>query len=405
MNSPFKVSVFYGSGTPDSDLRLVLSNLDGVKLVWEARDLETFLAQYRETPPDLVLVDLDEITLIPDWLESLLARLPRSQVVVCSKSRDPDFLIPLMEMRPGGFLPLPLNPDELLRHLGRLAKDREKPSPSGASRIMAVTATKGGGGVTAVATNLAVAMAGILPGEVILMDLARPFPHVGQFLDLKSQYNIKDLADSAESLDPLFMKKVIQKHKSGLDVILGYPNYYLESRAFPEVPVLEKIFQTLRASYQWIIIDLGGWLDPTYFHVLQKCDEILLLVQLSVPNLQNLKTFASMFRDLNIDDSRVKVLVNNYVKDYSVLGLKDVEGIYNNPVYFTLPHDYTSLMECINQGISLGESSPRCKLWRQISDLATGLVADSKKSAKTGTAKGGAHHVGLFHRIFQTSGD
>ncbi len=146
MNSPFKVSVFYGSGTPDSDLRLVLSNLDGVKLVWEARDLEIFLAQYRETPPDLVLVDLDEITLITDWLESLLARLPRSQVVVCSKSRDPDFLIPLMEMRPGGFLPLPLNPDELLRHLGRLAKDREKPSPSGGSRIMAVTATKGGGG-------------------------------------------------------------------------------------------------------------------------------------------------------------------------------------------------------------------------------------------------------------------
>ena len=94
------------------------------------------------------------------------------------------------------------------------------------------------------------------------------------------------------------MQKVIQKHKSGLDILLGYPNYYLESRAFPELPSLEKIFQTLRASYQWIIIDLGGWLDPLYFRVLQKSDEILLLVQLSVPDLQNLKTFEALFRDI-----------------------------------------------------------------------------------------------------------
>src|SRR5208282_3120972 len=92
MNFLFKVSVFYGSGTPDAALRQVLSGMDNVKLLREARDLETFLRQYRETPPDLVLVDLDEMTQIPEWLEPLLAQLPRSQVVVCSQSRDPDFL-------------------------------------------------------------------------------------------------------------------------------------------------------------------------------------------------------------------------------------------------------------------------------------------------------------------------
>jgi len=401
----FKVSVFYGSGTPDTALRQVLSGMDNVKLLREAQDLETFLTQYRETPPDRVLVDLDEMTQIPDWLEPLLARVPRSQVVVCSKSRNPDFLIPLMALRPGGFLPLPLNPDELLRHLERLATERETPSQPGAGRILAVTSTKGGGGVTAVATNLAIALAGILPGEVILMDLARPFPHVGQFLDLRSQHNIKDLAASTGSLDPIFIQKVILKHKSGLDILLGYPNYYRESHAFPELPSLEKIFQTLRASYQWIIVDLGGWLDPLYFRVLQKTDEILLLVQLSVPDLQNLKTFMALFRDLDINDSKVKVVVNHYTKDYSLLGLKDVENICRKPVYFTLPHDYISLMESINQGVPLGESSPRSKLWRRLAELARDLVARSKKAAKTGTAKDRAYYASLFHRFFPISRD
>jgi pilus assembly protein CpaE len=405
MNSLFKVCVLYGSGTPDTALRQVLSGMDNVKLLRESQDLETFLAQYQETPPDLVLVDLEEKTQIRDWLEPLLARLPHSQVVVCSKSRDPDFLIPLMSLRPGGFLPLPLNPDEFLRHLERLAAEREKPSHPGGGRTLAVTSTKGGGGVTSVATNLAIALASILPGEVILMDLARPFPHVGQFLDLKSQHNIKDLADSTGSLDPLFMQKVIQKHKSGLDILLGYPNYYLESRAFPELPSLDKIFQTLRASYQWIIVDLGGWLDPLYFRVLQKSDEILLLVQLSVPDLQNLKIFESLFRDLDIEEGKVKVVVNHYTKDYRLLGLKDVENICRKPVYFTLPHDYISLMESINQGIPLGEAAPRSKLWRQLLELAKDLVERAPKAAKTGTANNGAQRKGIFQRFFPTSGD
>ncbi len=399
MNNVLRVSVFYGSETVDPAFHQVLANLENVELLTEARDLETFLTHYRENPPDLALVHLNELTKVPEWLEPLLARLPRPQVAVCSQSRDPDFLIPLMAMRPGGFLPLPLNPDDLLRFMEHLFAERERPAIAGPSQILSVITTKGGGGATAVATNLGIALAEILPGGVILLDLARPFPHVGQFLDLKSQHNIKDLADSSGLLDPLFMQKVIQKHKSGLDILLGYPNYYLESRAFPELPSLEKIFQTLRLSYQWIVIDLGGWLDPLYFRVLQKTDQIMLLLQLTVPDLQNLKTIQILFRDLNIEDSKVNLVVNNYTKDYTLLGLRDVEKICKKPVYFTLPHDYLPLMEAINQGVPLGEAAPRSKLWRQLQALAKKLVEEQVKSAK-GATKGGTHGNGLFHRLF-----
>jgi Flp pilus assembly CpaE family ATPase len=101
----------------------------------------------------------------------------------------------------------------------------------------------------------------------------------------------------------------------------------------------------------------------------------------------------------------VKVVVNHYTKDYSLLGLKDVENICRKPVYFTLPHDYISLMESINQGVPLGESSPRSKLWRRLAELARDLVARSKKAAKTGTAKDRAYYASLFHRFFPISRD
>ncbi len=50
-----------------------------------------------------------------------------------------------------------------------------------------------------------------------------------------------------------------------------------------------------------------------------------------------------------------------------------------NPSIFTLPHDYISLMESINQGIPLGEAAPKSKLWRQLLELAKDLVERAAK--------------------------
>ncbi len=391
-----KVSVLFGSGPANPAYRELLSSLDNLQILQEGLDPETFAAQQQEKPPDLVLVDLDGMSTIPDWLESLIGQLPKSEVMVCSHSRDPDFLIRVMKLRAGGFIPLPLNREELLGHLERVRLGKERPAETGLGQILAVIGTKGGVGTTSVATNLAVALAGWGAGEVILVDLARPFPHVGQFLDLKSAHTIQDLADSAEKLDSTFVHKVVQKHKSNLEVLLGYPNYNLESRAFPDSQSLEKILQTLRNSYQWIVIDLGAWLDLLWVRMLKQADHILLLTQLSVPDLQNLKQIKALLRNSDIDESKWKIVVNHYAKDYS-LGLKDVENICNQPAVYTLPHDYRPLIEAINQGMPLGELAPRSKLWRSLKGLAAEFVAERKSQ----TEKQVATKPGLFQRLFR----
>jgi pilus assembly protein CpaE len=230
---------------------------------------------------------------------------------------------------------------------------------------------------------------------VVIVDLARPFPHVGQSLDLKSPHTIKDLATSTGSLDRLFVQKLVQRHASGLDVLLGYPNYYLEPEDFPDFQSLEKIFQSLRSAYQWICVDLGGSLDATYFHVLQQSDQILLLTQLTVPDLQNLKQIKLLLRNLDIDDSKLKIIVNHYARDYS-LGLKDVEHISYQPVFGTLPHEYLPLLDAINQGMALREVAPRCKLWRKLTGLAKDLA--DERQQQTGNRE--AVRPGLLHRLF-----
>jgi len=392
------VSVLHGNGTPNPHYREVLAGINDLKFWQEARDPETFLSLYQERPPDLALVDLDGASTFPDWLESLIARLPQTEVMVCSHSRDPDFLIRVMKLRAGGFIPLPLKREEFLGTLERFRAERaekEKHHEPDDSQILVVTGSKGGVGTTAVATNLAVALAEIMPREVILVDLARPFPQVGQFLDLECRHPIKDLVESADNLDPMFLKKIVQKHKSNLDVLLNHPDYRLESPLVPDLSAMGKIFTALRSSYNWVVVDLGVWLDPFYARVLQEADQILLVTELALPDLQNSKIIKALFRDQNLDDHKVKVIVNRYTKNYA-LGLKDLENIFFQPVFYTLPSEYLPLIEAINQGEPLGEVAPRSNLWRRLRELAAELEAQRKPE----TAKHSAARPGLLRRVF-----
>jgi pilus assembly protein CpaE len=389
------VSILYATGSPNPAFPEVFSSLTDLKLLKEAKDPETFLTQHQELFPDLALVDLDGANAIPEWLEYVIAQLPQTEVVVCAQSRDPDFLIQIMKLRIGGFLPLPLNREELEATLEQVRAAKAKHHEPSSSQILVVTGTKGGVGTTSFATNLAVALAEIVHEGVILVDLARPFPHVGQFLDLKSKHTIKDLMESANNLDPMFVKKIVLKHKSDLDVLLNQPDYNLAASMVPDFRALSKIFTTLRTSYSWVVVDLGSWLDLFYIRVLQEADQILLVTELTIPNLQNAKIIKSLFQEWGLDDQKLKVLVNHYAKHYA-LGLNNLESIFVKPALYTFPHQYYPIVEAINQGEPLWESAPRSKLWQRLKELAAELVAQNQPK----TEKPIAAKPGLLRKIF-----
>ena len=390
-----KVSLLYGTGTPNPEYQEFFSAIENLNLLQEAEDPETFLSQQHEKHPDLVLVDLNGSGIVPSWLNSFIAELPQTEVMVCSHSRDPDFLIRVMKLRAGGFIPLPLNEAEFLTTLNRIRAEKEQRRAPSQSQILAVTGTKGGVGTTSIATNLAVALAEINPGEVILVDLARPFPHVAQFLDLKCNHSIMDLVNNADNLDQMFVQKIVQKHKSNLDVLLSRPDYHLDANKIPDIGALGKVFTSLRLSYKWVVVDLGIWPDQCYTRVLQNAEQILLVTELTLPDLQNLKIIKAIFQDLLLDDAKVKVLVNHYSKNYA-LGLKDIKNIMRQQVLHTLPHEFSTLLEAINQGETLADVAPRSKFWRQLKEMAEELVAQSKSN----TDAQDAAKPGLLRRIF-----
>ena len=382
----------WGKSQVDSQL---IKNMDNLELVQEVDSIEAFEKLHKDAVPDIVLIDLDGLSQIPDGLETLVNRLSQSAIIVCSQCMDSEFLLRLLKLHVQ-FIPLPLSKENLEAAVMKARQSRQQSKPAKlSSRLVALAGSREGVGITAIATNLAIALAEQTPGKVVLVDLARPFPAVCQFLNIKESHNIIDLIQSVDHLDPQFLENVLHKYKPNLSILLGNPDLTLNTCAILTDNVLNKIFKALENSFDWIVVDLGYWIDSIYLSIVEEADVVLLLTELSIPDLHNLGRIRKLFNRYNFNLNKIKIVVNRYEKN-NVLKLNDIESHFMQPIFYQLPSDYDSIADAINQGESLAESAPNSKLWRSIKRLATELIEQSGVTPSNGTAS----RPGLLKRLF-----
>ena len=237
---------------------------------------------------------------------------------------------------------------------------QEAPALDKRGQVIVVTGHKGGSGATTVAVNLAVAMAELTSENLILVDLGRPFPDVGNFLDLEPTYSILDLARNLSEVDQSFIQRIIQPYGNNLMILHGCVDFREQDSI--ELEALEKIFAILRGLYKYIIVDLSHWMDDFFLHVVMEADMVLMLTGLTVPDLRNLKRLWPAFLEWYQDRRKIKLVVNRYDRS-SGLQLRDLEQMMQQPVFATLPSDYFIMMEALNLGSDSGSRwspAPSC---------------------------------------------
>ena len=102
------ISVLFGTGVQRPEIRAVLDKFPQLKLLGQTTDPQSFVGQHKDVSPDVVLVEMNGESRVPEWLENLPQEMPHTQVLVCSYNREPDFLIRAMQVGIREFLPLPL---------------------------------------------------------------------------------------------------------------------------------------------------------------------------------------------------------------------------------------------------------------------------------------------------------
>jgi len=163
MTPTFRTIIVADHGSP---LKGLLASSSATLVVGEFKRLSQAIQEGPSRRPDLVIADLPEDRAGgPDgpparMVEALARTFPEAAVFVTGPSVSADFVIEVIRAGAVEFLRRPVQEGDLASALEKLLRIRRPTLPAARpGRITSVFSTKGGLGVTTVATNLAVCLA------------------------------------------------------------------------------------------------------------------------------------------------------------------------------------------------------------------------------------------------------
>jgi len=369
------ISIIYGTGTAYPPLPELLKKLPQVNVVDQSENEAEFLKQSAETPPDSVVVYLDGLPTLPEWIEELTHKFPQVQVLVCSERLELDFMMRAMQLGVREIIPLPLSQETVEAAIRRVLLAKKRRTAPTKSTVVVITGHKGGVGTTTIAINLAVALSECQAERCALVDLGRPFPDIGNFLDHDTSYDLGDVIHNLCDLDHSFCKKILQPYGNNLEILHGISDF--KDQDSLHLASVDKIFTVLQGLYKYIVVDLGHLFDELFFQVFREADLVLMLTELNVPNFRNLRKLWTVLREWDPRRQKVKIVVNRHSKGND-LGMKELEKILGAPPFAVLPNEYPPLIAAINQGVPLAKVAPRSKLYAGLKELARKVISTQR---------------------------
>jgi pilus assembly protein CpaE len=365
---------------PDSRaaLRRMLAGLPSVILVGEFGDLRGARLEAPALRPDLLVVETPRHAELngggppPDAIGALAQALPDAAILATGPTTSAEFVIGVMRAGALDLLRRPVDRAELAAAVDKIVRLRRgRTAPTRAGHLTAAYATKGGLGVTTVATSLAVCLAEGAPDGALLVDLDTRQSDVATFLDLRPKYSVLDAFGGVDRMDEAFLRSLLVRHASGLWVL---PGPLRMERGQLSGEQTKAGLEIIRSRFDHVVLDLRHDVDPTTVAALETADVVLFLVGLSVSALRSGAAGLAAFRQLGLDLDRVRVVVMREDTGGDV-SLKQVREVLGLPVYWRTPSDYPTALAAVNGGQPVVTASPRSKLAKNLRQLAQAVAA------------------------------
>lgn len=344
----------------------------GAKVVGEADNLGAGLGLVNGLHPEILILELAmPADAALETVHALKIEHPGMGVIVTAQDASPQVILRCMRSGAQEFLTRPVDNRELgeaVRRLSGIAR-RNTAGRRRAARTIAVFSSKGGVGVTSVATNLAVAYAKNLKKNTVLVDLNLQMGDVGLMLDMRPEYTMADAAGPT-TLDESRLKGLLTRHETGLH-FLSTPEDPVEAEKVTPGALLE-IFGLLRGMFDVIVVDAGHVFDSRVLEVLNLADVILVVAVLDVPTVRNVRRCLHLFQQLGYSPDKVKIVVNRYEKKTEVKS-DHLEEAVESKVFWMIPNDYKTVISAIDAGNPAVVRSPRAKMSQSIDQLAREL--------------------------------
>ena len=305
--------------------------------------------------PDLVIVDLrrDALLMMPT-IERLRAASPGAGIFAIALVADSDLILQSMRAGANEFFTWPPSNEAFHGAIRRTAGRQE--SATGAkpgAKTLVFFGAKGGAGTTTLAVNCGVELARISKRPTVIVDLKPGLGEVALFLGVRQRYSILDALDNLHRLDHEFLRELVVKHKSGLEILAGSDHFDRPGAA--DVAAIEELFRLLALQYEFIVVDAGSQINSCAVAALFAADTMFLVANPDVPSVRNAQRLLDRVRQLGACGERVRVLLNRAAEPYQIAP-KQIEAAIGHPIHHTFPSDYKTVSAALNSGVPLALS-------------------------------------------------
>jgi pilus assembly protein CpaE len=278
------------------------------------------------------------------------------------------------------FLGKPFEPAELQAHIQALlrrrtpSKEAAQPKRVAGGKTLAFFSLRGGMGVSALATNIAVSLSQIWSMPTALVDLALTCGNSALMLNQTLRHTWADLAEiPTQDCTAELVEQVLMPHESGVRTLAAPPSSELAELV--KAPTVQCVLRHLSSLYGHVIIDLPHDFRETTLAALDCADQVVLIFSPDMNSVYAAKRALDTFQLIDYPRDRISLLMN-WTFERRGLARASIESALGAPVSYVLPYAESLLIEAINRGIPAVTYHKGKPLAALFEDLAYDLSRD-----------------------------
>ncbi len=251
-------------------------------------------------------------------------------------------------------------------------------------KIITIMSPKGGAGKTMTTANVALqlAMWGD-PSRVVIVDADLQFGDVCIAMQIDPIHTIVEAAQDLDKLDDELLESLLSTHESGLRVLAAPLEPSLADKVSTQTVV--RVLGMLKRMFDYVVIDTAPFLDEPVLSILERSDDVLLVVEMDLPNVKNAKLALDTLKLLKFPLGKIKLVLNR-MNSKARLDIGELERSLELEVQAAVSSDKL-VPRAVNEGEPVVSLYPRSRVAKDLRGVAR-LVVDYESTPEIAEGEG-----------------